>query len=185
MAFAVGRQADSQGLANSMFLSQRQQVPLLIHAHPGSTPKIDAAFIAQLSVSTTLAGTRRPRAWTHTLESFVAHLPSPSRVGTPSRDPLHCPTSHHLSSNDSSAGAEVRAALADSSVLEGLCILPEDVASAMLFLASDLGRCINVSSTACPCNDCVAFQPCGPIATTGAIRQKRGVAMGLLLFFST
>ena len=33
----------------------------------------------------------------------------------------------------------------NNSVLEGVALLPEDIANAVIFLASDMGRCVNVS----------------------------------------
>jgi hypothetical protein len=35
--------------------------------------------------------------------------------------------------------------LADTSVLKGVPLLPSDIANGMLFLASDMARCVNVS----------------------------------------
>ena len=43
--------------------------------------------------------------------------------------------------------AEIEAELAKTSPLRGVAIRPLDIANAMLFLSSELGRCVNVSGT--------------------------------------
>ena len=45
--------------------------------------------------------------------------------------------------------AEVERLLADTSVLKGVPLLPSDIANGMLFLASDMARCVNVSVNWC------------------------------------
>ena len=42
-------------------------------------------------------------------------------------------------------------ALAEQSVLEGVALKPDDIANSMLFLASDMARCVNVSSARTAC----------------------------------
>ena len=41
--------------------------------------------------------------------------------------------------------AEVERLLAETSVLKGVPLLPSDIANGMLFLSSDMARCVNVS----------------------------------------
>lgn len=48
-----------------------------------------------------------------------------------------------------SSPAELEAALAKTSVMPGVALRAEDVAAGMLFLASDMGRCVNVRRPAC------------------------------------
>ncbi len=40
--------------------------------------------------------------------------------------------------------AEVIQVLAEHSPLKGVALVPDDIANAMLFLASDMARCVNV-----------------------------------------